>query len=176
MRSLATSWLWLSCVLVLGCAAPETPAQAQERGGGGDRPTTARSDDEAEEIVRFRAEILERGKDEAFTLEGVALFVPEVSLFGGDSGEESEVLEVRKGATRLEVPLERLAVLEISEPDPDADRIEVTIRLRADEGAEEPAPLTGTIKANLELRGLYQGLKAVIKLREAKQVKLTVQE
>ena len=171
MRSLNSVVMTLGCALVLGCAAPESPAQAQENGR--DRPTSRQA--QGEKKARFRAEILERGKDKPFELKEVVLFVPEVSLFGGSGGDESDVLEVRRGATRLEVPLDRLVSIEISEPDPDADRIEVTIQLRPADGGQQPPPLRGSVKANLELRGLYEGLKAVIKLREAKRITLAVQ-
>lgn len=174
MRSLRCGWLWLSGLLVLGCAAPETPqARAQD-----DAPPTSRqaSKPDKKPAPKYRATILQRGTDKPFELREVTLFVPEVSLFGGDSGKESDVLELRRGATRLEVPLERLAKLEIGEPNPDADRIDVTITLRPEEGQQEaPPPLRGTVKANLELRGRYEGLKAVIKLREAKEISLEIE-
>jgi len=151
--------------LALGCSAPE--GAAQEERAPASRPAAG-----DEETARYAAEVRERG-DEAFTLGDASLFVPEVSLFGGSGGEETRLLELKRGAAKIEVPFARIERVEVGKER--LDRLEVTVHLRPAPGEDEPpAPLAGTVRSSLELRGTYAGtgMSAVVRLRDIAEVAL----
>lgn len=175
------SLFWTATVLcALGCASEQgvaqenpPPAQPPAPPAEPDKKGKQREVDEEklEEGRRYQVSIQERGREGTFKLGEAALFVPEVSLFGGEGGALSKLLRLKCGAAELLVPFRRIKRVEIGVEK--EDRLEVKVQLLP-EGTEVPAPLAGTIKAGLELRGTYEGtgLKATVKLREVTQVEL----
>lgn len=140
-----------------------------------ERPAAAAKKDE-KKGKRFLGTVTDRLPDvKPFTIEEAKIFTPQVSIFGGDSGLEETTLRVKHGAAEIEVPFED--VTEVTFGNVKDDRLEVVVAFR-----EKAGVLEGTVKANLQLRGTYvmadpsapkkQELKAQLKLREIKSVKL----
>lgn len=176
-------WFTATVLCVLGCAGPEQGA-AQDNPPPAEQPTSAPSEEKPrksrepdeeklEEGRRYNVAVRERGQEQGFKLLDAALFVPEVSLFGGEGGQTSKLLRLKRGAAELTVPFRRIKKIDVlSEKD---DRLEVVVHLVPPEGSQEPPPpLNGTIKAGLELRGGYEktSLRAVVKLREVISLEL----
>lgn len=176
---------WTATVLcILGCAGPEQGA-AQDTPPVADPPPAGQPQDQPakkprepdeekqEEGRRYDVSVRERGQEQAFKLLDASLFVPEVSLFGGEGGRPSKLLRLKRGAAELTIPFRRIKKIDVlSEKE---DRLEVVVQLVPGEGSQEaPAPINGTIKAGLELRGGYEktSLKAVVKLREVLSLEL----
>jgi hypothetical protein len=195
MRRLVWSWSYglLVLVLVLGCASeegaaqdrpePERPAKeapAKEPA----KPTSraAKKDKKKDDPRTYKATVRDKprglagsGQQEPFTVRGAVLFVPEVSLFGGGSGAEVKVLELRRGSATITIPFHRIEKLVVgSQPDNQEDRLELTVFLRDVE--EKQKKLEGTVKASLELRGRLGDtkLETAVRLRDAAEVAFAV--
>src|SRR5690349_16431135 len=134
-------WSWTSVLVLmtLGCAAEEGAAQeeppVQQAPAQNGAPAKDDADAEAPQ-KKFTATVKDRYLPEPWQVRGALLFVPEVSLFGGGGGKETRSLVVKRGAAELDIPLERIAKLEIGEQDEDLLSIKVT--LRPAEGDESP--------------------------------------
>lgn len=186
MRAMGSWWCGAAvALLVLGCASEQ--GIAQEEGGKKEKPTKAatkpttknkggKKDAEKKDTNTYRAKIRDRwhkAKDKPFQITKVLLFTPEVSLFGGSSGTESKVLEVRIGkSATVQVPFHRIAKLHVGKTK--EDRLEVKLELRKTKKAGRE--VKGTVKASLELRGFFlsNNLKTTVKLRETTLVELEV--
>jgi hypothetical protein len=153
-------WLWTTgFALALGCASPEA-GNAQEPPPANEAAATAE---------RYTATVKDKYLAEQWRLREAKLFVPEVSLFGGGGGEEAANLTVKVGAAELEVPLARVARLEVGDQDEDELHVKITLR-----GEGQQQEIQGTIRSSLELHGLYgeSDLKAVVRLREVSFITL----
>jgi hypothetical protein len=120
---------------------------------------------------RFQAKVLDRYKTPPVLLSDVVLFVPDVSIFGGTSGETQRELVVKRGGHEITVPFVDVLSIEVPTEEKE-DRIEVVVRFRDPKlSAKE---LRGTVRSNLELRGGYEGgkLEAKIKLRDVRSLEL----
>lgn len=183
------SWLWTAALLcALGCAgseegaaqeqppaSPEQPGKQEPKPQAKDEKDLAQAEEKAEEARRYDLLVSEKGTDKPFRLSEGAMFVPEVSLFGGEGGKTSKLLRLKRGAAELTIPFRRIKRIEVkNEKD---DRLEVTVKLVPAEGQEE-TELQGSVKAGLELRGTYAGtgLQATAKLREVTAVELVPQK
>jgi len=113
--------------------------------------------------------------EKGFRLVKGALFVPEVSLFGGEGGTASKLVRLKSGPAEVTIPFRRIKKITVT-GDKD-DRIEVTITLVPAPGQEKDR-IDGSLKAGLELRGTYEGtdFPAVAKLRDLVSVELIPQE
>ena len=179
MRSSSRPWLWgaLVLILALGCTSQEGVAQepAPDKATQAKAKKAKKDKKKVKDKRDYTATIRDKhqGKDDKpFAVSKVVVFVPEVSLFGGGSGEEIKELELKKGSATLEVAFARIAKIEIGKQK--EDRLELTLTLRPAKGGKAPPPLKGTVKASLELRGTYalNELPCTVKLREAVVVEL----
>ncbi|RMG16954.1 MAG: hypothetical protein D6731_04985 [Planctomycetota bacterium] len=192
MRALRLSWSSSLVVLalVLGCAS--SPGVAQERrapesrpGGAGSGPRGTPKSGEGkkekkkeQDPTRYQVKVTDKpsalggAPAKPFVVRDVVVFVPEVTLFGGGSGEEVKKLVLRRGSAQVTIPFKRIAVLEFGEPD--EDRLPVTVTLKGVEGPA--AKLKGTVKASLELRGKLGAtdLDSVVRLRDTRRVEFSV--
>lgn len=181
------TWIWGGALLLaLGCAGnggavaqdeagkPETQTpEAPRKEEPAEQPKATGDEEEKEDTRRYAARIIDvyqPPEDKPFVVEDVALFVPEVSLFGGSGGKRVKTFELRKGAATIEVPFARIAKITVGKVD--EDLLNVTIELR--DTKPEHKTLTGKVKANLELRGTFVAgdLETNVKLRETKEIEL----
>lgn len=179
------TWIWGGALLLaLGCAG-NGGAVAQDEAGKPETRTpeapraskpaekAAADDEEKEDTRRYAAritDVYQAAEEKPFVVEDVALFVPEVSLFGGSGGKRVKTFELRKGAATIEVPFARIAKITVGKVDDDL--LNVTFELR--DAKPEHKTLSGKIKANLELRGTFVAgdLETNVKLRETKEIEL----
>lgn len=165
------------CLWLLGCGAPQQ-GTAQDSQPTKEQPVKEGPTKAPQDVRVYRAKVQEKGKkpDETFELRQVVILAPKVSLFGGGSGEPVKSLELRDGAARIKVPLDRLKVLTVIQEV--EDRLQVTVKLTPAESGGEATLLEGTIKANLELQGTYgsSGLKTIVKLREVTTAEFSLQK
>lgn len=173
-------WSWTAALVLmtLGCAAEEGAAQDEPPTQQAPKPQGAakdEADDDAPQVT-FTATVKDRYLQDPWQVKNAVLFVPEVSLFGGGGGKETRSLLVKRGAAELDIPLERIAKLEIGEQD--EDLLSVKVLLRPAEGEPTPAPIEGTVRSSLELRGTFNtsDLKTTVRLREAAWIELAVQK
>jgi len=166
------------CLWLLGCGAPQQGTAQDSRPTEEQPAEEAPAKDAPADTRVYRAKVQEKGKkpDETFELRQVEILAPKVSLFGGGSGEPVKSLELRDGAARINVPLDRLKVLTVIQEV--EDRLQVTVKLTPAESGGEATLLEGTIKANLELQGTYgsSGLKTIVKLREVTTAEFSLQK
>lgn len=190
MRS---SWLCFVLLLFFGCASE--PGVAQEREG--DKPVE-KADDEAPESQPtdekpagrnkqakkakkkkkldarvYRATITDRHLKEGekpFKVTRLVLFTPEVSLFGGSAGKESKTIVLRRGSASIEIPFASVEAIEVGKVVEDRLEVKLTVKAKKPEDRVE----SGTIKASLELRGLYASteFKTSVKLRDVRKLTL----
>lgn len=180
--------LWIACLpllLTVGCAsgnAAPAPKASQDEAVAADRPSPTGTrkkggdTDKKKDTNVYAAKVTDKdsaAKNEPFTLESAVLFVPEVSLFGGSSGKDQKVLELRRGkSTTIEIPFHRIERIEVGKQL--EDRLELRIALRGTK--PEDKWLKGTVKASLQFKGIFAGkdLTASVKLREVKTIELSV--
>lgn len=125
----------------------------------------------------FAAKVKDRYNNE-FEVATAFLWVPEVSLLGGESGDEKQVFTVKKGAAEIEIPFEDVESVEFPR-DAKEDRLPIVIVLRDPELKKKlPKGLEGDVKASLQLWGDYEGskLQAKLKLKELRSIQLELRE
>jgi hypothetical protein len=169
MRMLGRWWWTTAFALLLGCAA--------DRGAAQDTPLThptPPAEAAPKHEVEYRALIKDKFQDRPFEVRGVALYVPQVSLFGGGSGERKLELTLKVGAAELTLPFDRVERIDVGAMTEDALSVKVAVRAKGDAPAEV---YEGTIKSSLELRGTFSvsGLQTVVRLREVERVELAAQ-
>ena len=197
MRTKVGSWSFGCLVLglVLGCASEEGAAQDRpeptpppQQAPADAEPTTrktAKKDkkeaDPRTYVATVRDKVRRAGGDatpaKPFSVQGAVLFVPEVSLFGGGSGEEVKILELQRGSATVTIPFHRIEKLVVGEsPKTQEDRLQLTVHLRDVEGDQKTLP--GTVKASLELRGKLGGtdLTTAVRLRDTAEVQFSIHE
>jgi len=175
-RLSSKAWIGVLSV-VLGCAASPPGASAQDEPkppATRPAPSQATEDAQAEEDTRrYRARISDRFQaedDKPFAVADVVVFTPEVSLFGGGEGKKLKAIELKRGSATIVVPFARIAAITVGKQA--EDRLAVALTLRGTK--PEDRLLQGTVKANLELKGIFEvnDLETTIKLRETKKVEL----
>jgi hypothetical protein len=125
---------------------------------------------DADEKRRFNATVTDKTGTVPFLVSDAQIFVPEVSLLGGEGGKLAKELVVKHGPAEITIPLKDVTSLKV-----DAlkeDRLEVTVRFK--DPALAGSELKGTIKSNLQLHGKYlkSSLDAKLKLRDVDLVTL----
>jgi hypothetical protein len=158
--------LAFAVAVAVGCGSEE--GKAEDKPGKPDTPATPTND--KKETKHFRATITDASGQPPITITDVVLWVPEVSIFGGSGGTAERHLTVKRGALEVEVPFEQ--VLEIEVGKEKEDRLDIALKLNNPEWKDKE--LRGSVRSSLELRGDFEGskLKATIKLREVKTVKI----
>ena len=182
MRTTRTLPVAVALTILLGCAADGTKADDGKPGGKpaagekpADKPAGEKPADGADKKPEgskkvFRATVTDRFGTAAFVIADARLWVPEVSLFGGEGGEYKKVVVVKHGAAEIEVPFDEVQTITLKLVK--EDRIDVVVTFRAADKAGKQ--LDGTIKSNLQLHGHYEksNLSARLKLREINEITL----
>ncbi|MGE0712391.1 MAG: hypothetical protein AB7N76_32980 [Planctomycetota bacterium] len=154
---------------------PAEPSKGEAKGTPQDKESTPAKRDKLDPRD-YQATISDRFMKEGekpFVVAQVRLVVPEVSLFGGSAGKETKTLVVQRGSASIEVPFEKLRGVEVGKVDEDRLEVKVEVESKKPEGRF----ITGTVKASLELVGIYAGsdLKTTVKLREVLKLSLALQ-
>lgn len=199
-----TLCLTLALGLLLGCGgsgdtkAQEKPgpdAKADEKGdakppaGKGDaKPGEAKGDAKpgdakpAEDAVLYRATVTDRSTDvKEYAIQNAVIWVPEVSILGGEGHTVEKRLLVKKGATEITVPFADIAWIDVGALK--EDRLEVKVKTLAVLKREQAQPaesrknefLVGSVKSNLQLAGRYDDTAFAAHLKIRGVVKIVLE-
>jgi hypothetical protein len=181
----------VALAVLLGCAggestkaqekpAPDAKSDDKDKGEKSDKGKAAereKAEKEKEDKRVYKAVVTDRSPETSqkdYAISNAEIWVPEVSIFGGEGHTAEKKLSVKRGAAEINVPFTEIAWVSFGELK--EDRLVVEVKRIVDVKTDKV--LSGTIKSNLLLHGTYENtnLEAKLKLREVSKIVLEAQE